>query len=469
VRTEKRLKRLKKLKAAEGGSDVLMTDDDKLLTAVRALKLENPSATANEVHEALATKGKDFELLKVRKACGKVVKALAQEQAHKLSAKPVQSTKLKADEADQLTARMQWKDQCAWCGTQPTTSPSGLQVCGRCLLVSYCSSECQRAAWKAGHKRSCGAGPPTLTSVKVDTALAILSEFGAADATIAVEAMVKLSVSLAKSECPSYLADLAAATPALVSFLRAAEAHPRSMDVQIFTVTCLVHVLVSNDPLTDPLTDFGAEAQMRTARVLRIAVECFCAPSDQTHHAHSRAPKPPDERRNFAHAGARVVSILLQYVAWSDDDARSPPCVADTPADALERRQILLQGVGARHILELIHLSFSGCKSTDSDANTKQVAMWALFFLTVNAQPIMTKDEYKLLLDPSHPANIAAQLGFVDLINEACKHHSDDEELNNAARACMQPENAFALACHALGKLGGDRHSMPTSVPVCVD
>ena len=465
--SDKRLKRLKKLKAAERGTDGTPTADDALILAVRAQKLKTPSATANEVREALAAEGKEFGISEVKQACSKVTKALAQEQASSFSAEPIQSTDPKDVEADQSTARKLWDDQCAWCGTQPTVSPSGLQSCSRCLLVRYCSAECQRAAWKAGHKRSCGLGPPTLTSVTVGTAAALLSEFGAADATIAVEAMLKLSISLTQDEHRP--PNLAAATPVLDSLLRAAAAHPQCIDIHVFAVTALVYLLVSNDQLTDSLTDFGAEAQMRTARTLRVSIDCFCAPSGQTHHAHSRAPKPIDERRGFADAVARVVMILLQYITWSDDDVRSPPCAGDSPADALERRRILLEGDGARHILELIHLSFSGCKRTASEADKKQIAMWALFFLTVNTQPIMTKEEYNLLLNPCHPATIAAQLGFYDLIIEACKFHHCDEQLTDAGRACLRPENAFALACLAFGKLDGSRHSMPASIPVCLD
>ena len=40
---------------------------------------------------------------------------------------------------------------CAQCGV----TPSNLSVCARCKAVSYCSKECQRVHWKAGHKKAC--------------------------------------------------------------------------------------------------------------------------------------------------------------------------------------------------------------------------------------------------------------------------------------------------------------------------
>lgn len=40
---------------------------------------------------------------------------------------------------------------CAWCGSPSHT------VCGRCKVYAYCSIECQRLHWKAGHRTSCTA------------------------------------------------------------------------------------------------------------------------------------------------------------------------------------------------------------------------------------------------------------------------------------------------------------------------
>ncbi|TFK74181.1 hypothetical protein BDN72DRAFT_103975 [Pluteus cervinus] len=52
------------------------------------------------------------------------------------------------------------KDVCSGCGkTAAELSKAGkpkLMVCGRCKTVSYCSQECQRAAWK-NHKQRCNA------------------------------------------------------------------------------------------------------------------------------------------------------------------------------------------------------------------------------------------------------------------------------------------------------------------------
>ena len=39
---------------------------------------------------------------------------------------------------------------CNACG-----SPANLKVCARCRVARYCSAECQKRAWKAGHKEEC--------------------------------------------------------------------------------------------------------------------------------------------------------------------------------------------------------------------------------------------------------------------------------------------------------------------------
>ncbi len=46
----------------------------------------------------------------------------------------------------------------AWCARAEGPSEAGvrLQACGRCRAVGYCSAECQRADWAAGHKAACG-------------------------------------------------------------------------------------------------------------------------------------------------------------------------------------------------------------------------------------------------------------------------------------------------------------------------
>ena len=39
---------------------------------------------------------------------------------------------------------------CNACG-----SPANLKVCARCRVARYCSAECQKRAWKTGHKEQC--------------------------------------------------------------------------------------------------------------------------------------------------------------------------------------------------------------------------------------------------------------------------------------------------------------------------
>ena len=41
---------------------------------------------------------------------------------------------------------------CARCGTQG----AGFKVCGGCRQFAYCGAECQKAAWRGGHKATCG-------------------------------------------------------------------------------------------------------------------------------------------------------------------------------------------------------------------------------------------------------------------------------------------------------------------------
>ena len=47
-------------------------------------------------------------------------------------------------------------DKCDTCGKTPRQAGlARLQVCQRCKLACYCSRDCQRKAWKAGHKLAC--------------------------------------------------------------------------------------------------------------------------------------------------------------------------------------------------------------------------------------------------------------------------------------------------------------------------
>jgi hypothetical protein len=62
-------------------AEVTKMDDEALLAAVRRIKIESPSKTAKEVFQALVAGGDVVELAAVKKFCGKVTKALANEQS----------------------------------------------------------------------------------------------------------------------------------------------------------------------------------------------------------------------------------------------------------------------------------------------------------------------------------------------------------------------------------------------------
>lgn len=59
-----------------------------------------------------------------------------------------------ADDEHNVRMRAFCRNQCGECG-QPARSR-----CSRCKLVGYCSSDCQKAAWKT-HKAVCCASVPT--------------------------------------------------------------------------------------------------------------------------------------------------------------------------------------------------------------------------------------------------------------------------------------------------------------------
>ena len=47
-------------------------------------------------------------------------------------------------------------DECAYCAAKANGNNVILRKCSKCLLVFYCSEECQRYHWSAGeHKRFC--------------------------------------------------------------------------------------------------------------------------------------------------------------------------------------------------------------------------------------------------------------------------------------------------------------------------
>lgn len=57
-------------------------------------------------------------------------------------------------------ARMVSTRRCAQCGGQ-TAAGFKLKKCALCLQVRYCSADCQRAHWRAGHKEACPGGRGT--------------------------------------------------------------------------------------------------------------------------------------------------------------------------------------------------------------------------------------------------------------------------------------------------------------------
>lgn len=52
---------------------------------------------------------------------------------------------------DQEPEKKKELPRCAWCGSFSRT------ICGRCKVRAYCSAECQRNDWKAGHQTACSA------------------------------------------------------------------------------------------------------------------------------------------------------------------------------------------------------------------------------------------------------------------------------------------------------------------------
>jgi hypothetical protein len=44
---------------------------------------------------------------------------------------------------------------CSHCGSKPAPGAKAFFQCARCAAAQYCGKECQKAAWKAGHKRVC--------------------------------------------------------------------------------------------------------------------------------------------------------------------------------------------------------------------------------------------------------------------------------------------------------------------------
>ena len=123
-------------------------DEASLLAAVRELKLEQPLQTAKEVFATLTAAGKTVELSAVKKACGKVTKALENE--------PTPPTA--ADSSDSKLPPLVSPPtgsvaflRCHTCQVRTNKA----RVCGGCHAVCYCSSACQKA--DASHAVECDA------------------------------------------------------------------------------------------------------------------------------------------------------------------------------------------------------------------------------------------------------------------------------------------------------------------------
>lgn len=128
-------------------------DEVSLLAAIRQLKIEQPSLTAKEVFAALTEAGQELydaplQLSAVKKACGKVTKAMEKEPPPPQTA-PCE-TALPALVSPLATGPVAFL-RCHTC--QKRTHKA--KVCGGCLAVCYCSVACQAA--DASHAAECEA------------------------------------------------------------------------------------------------------------------------------------------------------------------------------------------------------------------------------------------------------------------------------------------------------------------------
>jgi tetratricopeptide (TPR) repeat protein len=86
-------------------------------------------------------------------------------------------------------------EYCAGCGEKSTS----LQMCSGCGILRFCGKACQRIAWKAGHKGSCGKPIPTIDQLKTATpkeTLAHLREHQAGHASLAISCLHRLAFTL---------------------------------------------------------------------------------------------------------------------------------------------------------------------------------------------------------------------------------------------------------------------------------
>ena len=147
--------------------------DDSLQCAIRALKLEDPALTVKGIHAALEARGERIELSAIKKAAGKVTKALAQEAKLNppLPLKEVEGTSPTARKQENTvpSARTQRaRTQRAELGPLPTLVAArgainfvcchtchepvaNPRVCGQCRAVCYCSERCQTEDFESHH------------------------------------------------------------------------------------------------------------------------------------------------------------------------------------------------------------------------------------------------------------------------------------------------------------------------------
>ena len=172
----------------------------------------NATPSAKEIH-ALVQRERDWKdtpLSDVRRALSKQKKkftnAVREVQATAAPALPTPEDASTVEPYESL-------DCCAWCGSAFRTGATGLRgKCARCRLVRYCCQEHQKAAWKAGHKASCGQPLPSMESIlrlivvdhKPEKVVALLREFGVGHSEIAVtclNGLCKLELDRDRASC----------------------------------------------------------------------------------------------------------------------------------------------------------------------------------------------------------------------------------------------------------------------------
>ena len=103
-------------------------DDETLAKYLRTLKLENPDTSARAMLDSLHAMGCDIDLARVKKAAGKVVKALAKE-------KPLSPTSVVPQSASPVSRRGTPPTQKAVLKAEPAVNPLDVKYVtylGRC-------------------------------------------------------------------------------------------------------------------------------------------------------------------------------------------------------------------------------------------------------------------------------------------------------------------------------------------------